>query len=263
MATQVLGQVDLTGTIVTADALHTVKATAEFICERGGEFVLPVKENRQALFDALDALPWQQAPVSHAQTDRGHCRVTTRTIQVMPAPENLPLPARPPGPADRTLRQRPGRQAGLRRRGARRGQSRPGPRQSRRPGPLRARALGGRVLALAARHPVSGGQIPGQNPVWAADHGSPAQPGHRSPAPGRAHRHHRSHPMGQPVNGPTIHHPPSYGPAGQWTDHSPSSVLWTSRSMDRPFTVLRLMDQPVNGPTIHHPPPFMKIWKRP
>jgi len=51
------GQVDLNGKIVTADALHTVKATAEFICEAGGEFVLPVKENRQALFDALDALP--------------------------------------------------------------------------------------------------------------------------------------------------------------------------------------------------------------
>jgi hypothetical protein len=27
MATQVLGQIDLNGTIVTADALHTVKAT--------------------------------------------------------------------------------------------------------------------------------------------------------------------------------------------------------------------------------------------
>jgi predicted transposase YbfD/YdcC len=92
MAAQVLGQVDLNGKIVTADALHTVKATAEFICERGGEFVLPVKENRQALFDALDALPWDQVPVAHAQTDQGHGRVTTRTIQVLPAPEDLPFP---------------------------------------------------------------------------------------------------------------------------------------------------------------------------
>src|SRR5260370_37876232 len=37
MATEVLGQIDLHGTIVTADALHTVKATAEFICDHGGE----------------------------------------------------------------------------------------------------------------------------------------------------------------------------------------------------------------------------------
>jgi predicted transposase YbfD/YdcC len=92
MATRVLGQVDLNGKVVTADALHAVKATAEFICDHGGEFVLPVKENRRVLFNALDALPWDQVPVAYAETDRGHGRVTTRTIQVMPAPENLPFP---------------------------------------------------------------------------------------------------------------------------------------------------------------------------
>ena len=92
MATRVLGQVDLNGKVVTADALHTVKATAEFICDHGGEFVLPVKENRRVLVNALDALPWDQVPVAHAKTDRRHGRVTTRTIQVMPAPENLPFP---------------------------------------------------------------------------------------------------------------------------------------------------------------------------
>jgi predicted transposase YbfD/YdcC len=92
MATHVLGQLDLNGTVVTADALHTVKATAEFIHDNGGEFVLPVKENRQALFDALDVLPWDQAPVAHSQTQKGHGRIETRTIQVLPAPENLPFP---------------------------------------------------------------------------------------------------------------------------------------------------------------------------
>jgi predicted transposase YbfD/YdcC len=92
MATAVLGQIDLNGTIVTADALHTVTATAEFIRGHGGEFVLPVKENRRALFDALDALPWDQVPVAHSATDRGHGRITTRTIQVLPAPEDLPFP---------------------------------------------------------------------------------------------------------------------------------------------------------------------------
>ena len=92
MAKGVLGQIDLNGKLVTADALHTVKATAEFIREGGGEFVLPVKENRKALFDALDALPWHQVPIAHSATDRGHGRITTRTIQVMPAPEELPFP---------------------------------------------------------------------------------------------------------------------------------------------------------------------------
>ncbi len=43
MATVVLDQIHLNGKIVTADALHTVKATANHIHERGGEFVLPGK----------------------------------------------------------------------------------------------------------------------------------------------------------------------------------------------------------------------------
>ena len=92
MAKAVLGQIDLNGKLVTADALHTVKATAEFIRAGGGEFVLPVKENRKALFDALDALPWHEVPVAHSATDRGHGRITTRTIQVLPAPDDLPFP---------------------------------------------------------------------------------------------------------------------------------------------------------------------------
>jgi predicted transposase YbfD/YdcC len=92
MATVVLGQIDLNDKIVTADALHTVKATARHIHEHGGEFVLPVKENRRALFDALDALPWGQVPIARAATDKGHGRITTRTIQVLPAPEDLPFP---------------------------------------------------------------------------------------------------------------------------------------------------------------------------
>jgi predicted transposase YbfD/YdcC len=92
MAAVVLDQIDLKGKIVTADALHTVKATANHIHDHGGEFVLPVKENRRALFDALNALPWGQVPIAHSATDKGHGRITTRTIQVLPAPGDLPFP---------------------------------------------------------------------------------------------------------------------------------------------------------------------------
>jgi predicted transposase YbfD/YdcC len=92
MAAVVLGQLDLHGKVVTADALHTVKATARFIHEGGGEFVFPVKENRRSLFDEIDALPWKDVPIAHAATDKGHGRITTRTIQVLPAPDGLPFP---------------------------------------------------------------------------------------------------------------------------------------------------------------------------
>ncbi len=51
-----------------------------------------MKENRRALFDALDALPWRDVPIAHTATDNGHGRITTRTIQVLPAPEDLPFP---------------------------------------------------------------------------------------------------------------------------------------------------------------------------
>jgi hypothetical protein len=51
-----------------------------------------VKENRRALSGALDTLPWGQVPVAHTATGKGHGRITTRSIQVLPAPEDLPFP---------------------------------------------------------------------------------------------------------------------------------------------------------------------------
>ena len=51
-----------------------------------------MKENRKALFDALNGLPWHEVPIAHSAADRGHGRITTRTIQVLPAPEDLPFP---------------------------------------------------------------------------------------------------------------------------------------------------------------------------
>lgn len=91
MAVAVLSQIDLNGKIVPADALHTVKATAEHIHESGGQFVLPVKENRRALFDAL---AWKDVPITHRSVNTGHGRVTTRTIQVLPRPTGSAVPAR-------------------------------------------------------------------------------------------------------------------------------------------------------------------------
>jgi hypothetical protein len=44
------------------------------------------------LFACLDALPWHDVPISHSQTDRGHGRITRRTMRVLPAPADLPFP---------------------------------------------------------------------------------------------------------------------------------------------------------------------------
>ncbi|WP_406036619.1 ISAs1 family transposase [Micromonospora sp. NBC_00898] len=92
-ATEVLDRIrDLRDAVVTADALHTVKATAAHIHARDGFYVLPVKENRQALYTAVNALPWSQTPITYCHTDIGHARITRRTIRVLPAPPDLPFP---------------------------------------------------------------------------------------------------------------------------------------------------------------------------
>jgi predicted transposase YbfD/YdcC len=91
-ARALLETLDLRDVTVTADALHTVKATARLIRQQGGHFVLPVKENRPALFHALDALPWATTAIGHESTEVGHGRSTRRTIRVLPAPPGLPFP---------------------------------------------------------------------------------------------------------------------------------------------------------------------------
>ncbi len=50
------------------------------------------KHNQPALFAALDALPWSEVPIAARDIDTSHGRITTRTIQVLPAPPDLPFP---------------------------------------------------------------------------------------------------------------------------------------------------------------------------
>lgn len=84
--------VDLAHTVITADALHTQRAHADYLHQRGAGFVFTAKQNQPRLFAALDALPWAHTPVTDRVIDRGHGRITTRTIQVLPAPADLPFP---------------------------------------------------------------------------------------------------------------------------------------------------------------------------
>lgn len=84
--------VDLSRLVITADALHCQRTHAEYLHERGASFVFTAKHNQPALFAALDALPWADTPICHRDIDRDHGRTTTRTIQVRPAPDDLPFP---------------------------------------------------------------------------------------------------------------------------------------------------------------------------
>ncbi len=79
---------------MTADALHTVKATAELVRRGGGQFVFPVKENRQAPVRRPEHLALEPDPGHSLQSsvDKGQGRIARRTIQVAPAPDDLPFP---------------------------------------------------------------------------------------------------------------------------------------------------------------------------
>jgi predicted transposase YbfD/YdcC len=85
----------LAGHVITADAGHTVKAHAKFICEELlAHYVFTVKQNTPALWAELDALDWASVPVQHATEEKGHGRRERRTIQVTDAP--APISARFP-----------------------------------------------------------------------------------------------------------------------------------------------------------------------
>jgi predicted transposase YbfD/YdcC len=78
-----LDRLDLTATVVTADALHTQREHAEWlVTHKHAAYVLIVKANQPALHRQLKLLPWREVPVADHTRDRGHGRVETRRLQV-------------------------------------------------------------------------------------------------------------------------------------------------------------------------------------
>ncbi len=79
---------DITGAIVTADALHTVADHAHYLHSRGAFGLFPVKENRAALFTQLDALDWDEttnaAIAVHRTEETNSGRHEIRIVRVQP-----------------------------------------------------------------------------------------------------------------------------------------------------------------------------------
>jgi predicted transposase YbfD/YdcC len=81
-----LDRLDLTGAVVTADALHTHRGHADWLVTRKqAAFVLIVKANQPSLHHQLKILPWRQVLVADHTRDRGHGRVETRRLQSPPS----------------------------------------------------------------------------------------------------------------------------------------------------------------------------------
>ena len=83
---------DLTGTVVTADALHTQRDHAVFLVEaKKAHYAFTVKKNRPTLHERLRTLPWEQATAKFYDRSRGHGRKETRVVQVLTV-EDLDFP---------------------------------------------------------------------------------------------------------------------------------------------------------------------------
>jgi DDE family transposase len=134
--------VDLTRAVITADALHTQRAHAEYLHERGAGFAFTVKHNQPGLFAALDALPWSQTPIALRDIDTGHAPGHHPHHPGAPRTRRPTIPARQPGLADRTLHPRPHRYPPIGGRGTGRDQPARPPRHPRTPGHSHPPTLG-------------------------------------------------------------------------------------------------------------------------
>lgn len=94
VAPSVVGQVKLTGQIVTADALLAQKRLATQIIAQGGDYIWPIKENQPNTWAAIQQLFAIPAEVpkpgfgrvqtdfeTHSIVNKGHGRIEKRTLQ--------------------------------------------------------------------------------------------------------------------------------------------------------------------------------------
>jgi predicted transposase YbfD/YdcC len=77
-----LDQIDIADAIVTADALHTQRAHAEYLHSRGAHYLLTVKANQPGLHHQLMALPWAHIPTVDTTLDKGHGRIESRALKL-------------------------------------------------------------------------------------------------------------------------------------------------------------------------------------
>ena len=87
-----LERIELTGTLVTADALHTQRGHVRYLRERGAHYLLTVKANQPTLLRQLRQLPWPQVPVADRTHDKAHGRVELRTVKLTTVTAGIGFP---------------------------------------------------------------------------------------------------------------------------------------------------------------------------
>jgi predicted transposase YbfD/YdcC len=91
------GLLELTGAVVTLDAMHCQKETAQAICDKAADYVLTVKGNQPTLHEQIQKCFEDAGDNDYnvpglrrlKKTERGHGRIERREYSVMPAPKSL------------------------------------------------------------------------------------------------------------------------------------------------------------------------------
>lgn len=87
-----LERIEITGAILTADALHTQTKHVEYLHGRGAHWILTVKANQPTLLKRLKALPWKDVPAGDRTHGKGHGRVESRTVKVTAVAAGIGFP---------------------------------------------------------------------------------------------------------------------------------------------------------------------------
>jgi predicted transposase YbfD/YdcC len=79
-----LARLDLAGVVVTADALHTHPAAAEYLVTvKQAHYLFVVKANQPTLLERCAGLAWHRVPVLDRTRNRGHGRVELRALKAV------------------------------------------------------------------------------------------------------------------------------------------------------------------------------------
>lgn len=83
---------DLTGAIVTADALHTQRAHAQDLHERDAHYVFTVKTNQRSLRERISSQSWSTRKIQFSCREKAHGRTVTWQATAQPAQEWINFP---------------------------------------------------------------------------------------------------------------------------------------------------------------------------
>jgi len=87
-----LDRLELSGVLVTADALHTQRGHAHYLARRGAHYLLTVKANQPSLLRQLKALPWKHVPIADQSSGKRHGRSEHRSIKLTAVSTGIGFP---------------------------------------------------------------------------------------------------------------------------------------------------------------------------